>query len=192
MLIASCHCGAIRLEIARKPRLISNVLAMPLLVLALLLSAACAATPRIRQERPIGTDLSLYNTVQVIVDATERIRKQSGYDPTAAALMKEFAANIKASGKYSIVNAEPATGKVLEVYLDITELNYVHGAARSLVGILAGRAILNVTMTLKDRETGDVFGVVSAGHSSSHTQGGFSPMTSRQVSAIAKELSSRL
>ena len=117
----------------------SSGLAMLLLVLALFLITACAAIPRIQQERPIGTDLSSYNTVQVIIDASEPIRKQTGYDPTFAELLEEFAGNIKASGKYSIVGSETPKGKVLEVRLDITQLNYVHGAARGLVGILGGR-----------------------------------------------------
>jgi hypothetical protein len=149
-------------------RLIRSVLAV-----ASILIAGCAATPTIQQVRPIEADLSRYRAIQVVVDAPEPIRMQTGYDITAAELMKEFVANVSTSSKYATVDTEARTGKGLEARLTITEFNYVSGAARGMLGILGGRAILNVTMTLKDKETTAVVGTVSAGHSSSHIQGVF-------------------
>lgn len=81
---------------------------------------------------------------------------------------------------------------MLETKLTVTELNYVHGAARAAVGILAGRAVLKVTMTLRDKSNGAVLGTITAEHSSSHLQGVFGPTTGRQISAIAQELASKL
>lgn len=78
------------------------------------------------------------------------------------------------------------------VRLTIVDLNYVHGAARGFVGILAGKAVLDVIMTLKDKEGGAVVGTVTEGHKSHHGQGVFSPTTGRQVTAISKELATRV
>ena len=169
-----------------------NALIPVLLVLASLLIAGCAATPTVHEARPIEGDLSRHSTVQAVVEASEHIRKQTGYDITAAELLKEFIANVSASGKYASAATGTPETKGLEARLTITDFNYVSGAARGLVGVLGGRAILHVTMTLKDNQTGAVVGTVSAGHASSHMQGVFSPVTSRQITAIAKELAAKL
>lgn len=166
------------------------VFALLLMIAALL--AGCAATPTVREEGRTAADLSRFSTVQVIVEAPESVRKDDGYAETSAELLKEFIEAVKATGKYSSVGTQAAGSRVLETRLTINELNYVHGAARGGFGILAGRAVLKVTMTIKDNANGAVLGTVSADHSSSHLQGVFSPTTSRQVSAIAKELASKL
>ncbi len=162
------------------------------LALASFVISGCAVTPDIQQTRPIEADLSRYSALQTVVDAPEHIRKQAGYDITAAELAREFIANVSASKKFATVGTEARTGKSLEARLTITEFNYVSGAARGMLGILGGRAILQVTMSLKDNENAMVIGTITAGHTSSHAQGVFSPVTSGQISAIAKELSSRL
>jgi hypothetical protein len=156
------------------------------------LVSGCAATPKIQQKTANATDLSSYDTVQVVVEASQQIRKRNGYEATAAELMGEFTEHVRTSGKYVIDGAEASKGKVLAIALTITELNYVHGATRGVIGIMGGRAVLNVTMTVKDKVTGDVLSVVSARDASNHAQGMFSSTTSRQISAIAKELSSKL
>ena len=164
-----------------------------ILALASLLIAGCAATPSVQQVRPVEADLSSrYRALQVVVDAPEAIRKQNGYDVTAAELQQALISNVAAASKFATVGTGAGTGKGLEARLTINELNFVSGASRAVVGILAGRAVLQVTMTLKDSETGNVLGIVNAGHSSSHAQGVFSPATGGQITAIAKELSSRL
>lgn len=157
-----------------------------------LLTAGCAVIPRIQQPQPIAQDLSRYSAVQVFVDAPQEIRQKTGYDSTSAELLEEFIANVKASGKYALVGTNDLTGKGLEVRLNITELNYVHGGTRAAVGIFGGRARLSVTMMIKDKTNGSVVGVVSAGDTSRHIQGVFSATTSRQVAAIAKELAAKL
>lgn len=106
--------------------------------------------------------------------------------------MTEFADNLKATGRYSQIGAEVRDAKPLLARLTITELNYVHGATRGMTGILAGRAILSVTLTVTHKTTNAVLGEFSAGHSSSHAQGVFSPVTSAQVTAIAKELAAKM
>jgi hypothetical protein len=165
---------------------------LSVLVLASFLIAGCAATPSVQQVRPIEGDLARYRALLVVVDAPEEIRKQNGYDITAAELQRGLIANVAASGKYATVGTGAGTGKGLEARLTIIEFNYVSGAARGTLGIMAGRAVLHVTMTLKDTETAKVLGMVNAAHSSSHAQGVFSPVTSAQISAITKEFSSRL
>ena len=163
------------------------------LALASILIAGCAATPSVQQVRPVEADLSSrYRALQVVVDASEEIRKQNGYDVTAAELQQALITNVAAAAKFAAVGTGAGTGKGLEARLTINELNYVSGASRAAVGILAGRAVLHVTMTLKDTETGNVLGIVNAGHASSHGQGVFSPATGGQITAIAKEFSSRI
>ncbi len=162
------------------------------LITAVLL-IGCAATPTIKTSDPITSGLaSQYKTVHVIVDAPKNIRETAGFEVTSSTLLKEFTDNLKATGKYSIVGPEVKTGRVLVTQLTITDLNYVHGATRGTVGIFGGRAVLNVTMTLKDRESNAPLGEITAGHSSHMGQGVFSPVTSTQITAIAKELSAKL
>ena len=126
------------------------------------------------------------------MDAPQHVRSKHGYDITADELARQFIANVAASGKFSAVGREPATGKGIVARLMITDFNYVSGAARGAGGIIAGRAVLRVSMVLTDSENGSALGSLSAGHASSHGQGVFSPVTSGQITAIAKELSSRL
>ena len=168
----------------------TSILAFLLLVAAVL--GGCAATPTVREEGRSTADLSQYSSVQVIVDAPESVRGKEGYAETSAALLKEFADAVRATGKFSAVGPQAAGTRVLEAHLAINELNYVHGGGRAVGGILAGRAVLKVTLTLRDKTKGAVLATVSADHSSSHLQGVFSPTTGRQITAISKELASKL
>ena len=154
--------------------------------------SACAATPRVLEQGPPDTDLSRYKAVVVTVEASDAVRKGEGYDATSAELLNEFVSNLKASGKYAVVSAEAGNAGSLDVRLTITRLNYVHGAARGFFGIVAGRAVLEVTMTVKDKDSGAILRAITADHASHHGQGVFSPTTSRQVAAIAKDLAGRL
>jgi hypothetical protein len=169
----------------------NSPLFLSILASASILITGCAATPSV-QRGAIQGDLSQYRSVRVIVAAPEPIRAQTGYDVASAELSREFLVNVLATGRHATTGSEPLTGKSLEALLTITGFNYVSGAARGQVGILAGRAVLNVTMTIKDIETGATVGTVSAAHASSHAQGVFSPVTSTQITAIAKELSAVL
>ena len=152
----------------------------------------CAATPWTEQLRPIDIDLLEFESAQVLVDGSEGVRHKTGYESTASALSKELIENLQASKKFKTVGPNTQRGKVLQAFLLITDLNYVHGAARGFMGIGGGRAVLTVTMILKDQQTGRVLGAVKASDRSSHAQGILSPTTSRQVSAIAKEYSVRI
>jgi hypothetical protein len=57
---------------------------------------------------------------------------------------------------------------------------------------MSAKAILNVTMTTKDKESGSLLRVINAGHTSSHALGVLSSSTIGQVSAIAKALAAKL
>lgn len=160
--------------------------------LASFVIAGCAATPAVQQVRPIEADLSRYAALHIVVDAPEHVRSKTGFDITSAELRREFMANVVASGKFAFVGTEKQPGRNLEARLTITDLNYVSGASRGGIGILAGRAVLNVTLTLKDMETSEDIGAITAAHASSHAQGVFSPVTSTQITAIAKEFSLKL
>jgi hypothetical protein len=161
-------------------------------LLAIFFLAACAATPMVQEQRTANANASGYGDVRVVVDAPDDIRQMTGYAETAAELLEAFIANVKASGKYATVGPNIGTGKTLETRLTIKQFSYVHGAGRIMGGILAGRAVLQVDMTVKDPQTDTVLALVTANHASHLGQGVFSPTTSRQVSAIAKELSAKL
>lgn len=161
------------------------VLVLPLLLIG------CAAVPTVEQPQLISSELGRFKVVQIVIDGTEKIRQTAGFENTSAALREEFTANLRASGRFTEVGADPRPGSLV-VKLVITELNYVHGATRGLIGILAGRAVLNVTMSLSDSINGASLGEIRAEHSSSHAQGVFSPVTSTQVTAIANEFSAKL
>ena len=160
--------------------------------LASLIIAGCATTPTIGGVRPIDADLTKYKSLQIVVDAPAHIRGLAGYDIASAELQKEFTANIAASKEYAIVGTDVRPANALEARLTIMELNYVSSAARASLGIAAGRAVLDVTMTLKDVETAQVVGSTRASHASSHAQGVFSPVTSTQIAAIARMLAVQL
>jgi hypothetical protein len=156
----------------------------------ILLAAGCAATPMV--DGRIAADLAPYTMVQVLVEPDPAVRGAHGYDVTAAELAQQFIDNVRAGGKAAVPGPGFAEGRVLEAKLTIRSLSYVSGAGRGMGGIMAGRAVLAVTMTLTDKQTGAVLGAANAQHSSSHGQGVFSPTTARQVTAIAKELASRV
>jgi hypothetical protein len=147
--------------------------------------------PMVVRDHP-GADLSQYTTIQVIVEPYQGGAVPDGFEGTSATFRREFSDNLRASGKFAVAETETQGGKTLEARLSIDALNYVHGAARGTTGILAGRAVLNATLTLRDKETGAVIDVIRGSHASSHAHGVFGATTGRQVTAIAKEFSSRL
>lgn len=158
----------------------------------ILLTSGCAVAPKVEDLNPVSQALPTGGTLEASVDAPDPVRQMEGYNSTSAALLQEFIANVKATKKYATVGAGMIDDKAIQARLTITALNYVSGASRALTGIMGGRAVLSVKMTIMDKESGSVLGVVSAKHESSHVQGVFSPPTSRQVSAIAEVLAARL
>jgi hypothetical protein len=161
------------------------------LILAAALFAGCAATPSVRQDG-LGVDASRHRQAHVRVEGDDRVRNLHGYDLTRAALAKAFVEQLRASGKFTVLDAPAPAAQGLDVELRITNLNYASGAERGLTGSLGSRAVLSVTMTVSDLESKESLGRVTAGHASSRGQGVFSPTTSRQADAIGKELAERL
>jgi hypothetical protein len=147
--------------------------------------------PMVQREN-YGADLSAYSTVHVIMEAYAGAPLPHGYELTADTLRRELVDNLKAADKFAVIESETPGAKTLEARVRIEELNYVSGAARGTTGILAGRAVLNVSLALRDKDSGKVLDTVRASHASSHTAGVFGAVTSRQISAIAKEFASRV
>jgi hypothetical protein len=165
----------------------------PIISLAVLLIAGCAiAPPTIQQQQPISADLSRYRNVQVLVEAPDDVRKESGYESTSSELLRQFIGSVKSAGRYAFVGSEPPADPALEARLKITEFVYVSGATRVMTGVLSGRSTLAVTMTLRDKQSAAVLGEVSARHTSDLFQGVFSASSADQITAIAKELASKL
>jgi len=74
-------------------------------------------------------------------------------------------------------------GVLLSVF--IKDYRFIRPGTRYAVGIMAGNAFIESTLTFSDLKTGESFGSRSANTSSSAAQGIFSPMTNKQVEAIA-------
>src|SRR5262245_42505695 len=114
-----------------------NRVASLLVIAAALIVSGCAAKPGVRQVQPITADLSRYSVLAVVVDTNERTRGKPGYDITARELWREFVANVTASGRFRDVVEQTGLGDSLEARLTITNFNYVSGAARGTIGVLA-------------------------------------------------------
>ena len=54
-----------------------------------MLVIGCAATPWTEQLHPIETDFREFTAVQVMVDGSEGVRRETGYESTAAALTRD-------------------------------------------------------------------------------------------------------
>jgi hypothetical protein len=137
-------------------------------------------------------DLSAYTAVQVIMESYAGAERPHGYELTADTLRRELIDNLMAAGKFTVVEKETPGGKTLEARVRIQELSYVSGAARGTTGILAGRAVLNATLELRDKDSGDIVDTIRASHASSHAHGVFGATSGRQITAVAKEFASRI
>jgi hypothetical protein len=139
-----------------------------------------------------ASDLSRYDVLQVIVEPFQGGATPEGFEVTSRTLRDEFIDNVRASGKFAVVETPAAGGRVLEARLRIDALSYVHGAARGVLGLMAGRAVLGATLTLRDPETGAVVDTFRGSDASNHRHGAFGATTGRQITAMAKVFSSRL
>jgi hypothetical protein len=149
------------------------------------------ASPSVTQQHS-ASDLSRYDSLQVIFEPFPGGETPDGFEVTARTLQAEFIDNVRASGKFSVVETPAAGGKVLEARLRIDALNYVHGAARGMLGLMAGRAVLGATLTLKDPQTGAVIDTFRGSDASNHRHGALGATTGRQITAMAKIFSARL
>ncbi len=150
------------------------------------------ASPSVTQQQHTASDLSRYDTLQVIVEPFQGGAAPDGFDVTSRTLQAEFMDNVRASGRFAVVETTSTGGKVLEARLRIDALNYVHGAARGVFGLMAGRAVLGATLTLTDAETGAVIDTFRGSDASNHRHGAFGATTGRQITAMAKAFSSRV
>lgn len=149
------------------------------------------ASPSVTQAQA-ASDLSRYDSLQVIFEPFQGGETPDGFEVTSRTLQAEFTDNVRASGKFAVVETAAAGGKVLEARLRIDALSYVHGAARGMLGLMAGRAVLGATLTLRDAQTGAVIDSFRGSDASNHRHGAFGATTGRQITAMAKVFSSRL
>jgi hypothetical protein len=149
------------------------------------------ASPSVTQQHT-ASDLSRYDALQVIFEPFQGGEPPEGFEVTSRTLQAEFVDNVRASGKFPVVEASAARGKVLEARLRIDALSYVHGAARGMLGLMAGRAVLGATLTLRDPESGAVIDTFRGTDASNHRHGAFGATTGRQITAMARAFSSRL
>lgn len=70
-----------------------NGLAIGLPFIVSVLLAGCAATPKVLDDGPRGTDLSRYKTIAVAIEASDSVRQQTGYEVTSTELLDEFVSN---------------------------------------------------------------------------------------------------
>lgn len=156
------------------------------------LLASCAATPTTLDNEKSDVSLSKYDSVQVIVSAPPFIKQQTGYVLTSEALRTEFIDQLRNSGRFETVGLAVNGAKPLVAELVITRFNYVHGAARFFGGVFGGSAALGVTMTVRDKITGETLQTVTLHDGSKRLQGIFGATTGRQVSAMAREFAAEL
>jgi hypothetical protein len=76
-----------------------------------------------------------------------------------------------------------AEGTLLSVYVD--DFRFIRPATRYLTGVMSGNAFIESKLSFSDLRSGSVYGTQDASTSSSAWQGIFSPVTNKQVEAIA-------
>ena len=148
----------------------------------------CAATPETNTVQTDSASLSRYKNAYIVIEAEEEVKNRHGYYETAHALRNELHRKLRDERKFQKIGLQEIDEDSVEINVTIDDLHYVSGAGRGLFGIAAGRAVLKVTMKVMDNETKEVLLEVQTGDESSHAQGVFSPVTSKQVRAIANEL----
>ncbi|MBL8447739.1 MAG: hypothetical protein JNJ44_10050 [Zoogloeaceae bacterium] len=74
-------------------------------------------------------------------------------------------------------------GTLLYVY--VNDYRFIRPGTRYLTGVLSGNAFIDSKFTFTDLKTGSLLGSQTANTSSSAWEGVFSPMTNKQVEAIA-------
>ncbi len=165
---------------------------------AALLIAGCAANkPMVQQDR-YKVDLSAYTAIWVVVDAAKEITPGEALDATSAELRRHFVEQLRASGKFPVVEEAPAADKPLEARLTIASLRYVSGATRGMsmvvpiVGAVAGRSALAVDLKLTDTQSGEVLLRMNARQLERGGQNPFTATTGSQIADIAKELADRV
>ena len=165
---------------------------------AALLIAGCAANKPIVQQDRYNVDLSAYTAVRVVVDAVKEITPGEALDATSAELRQHFVEQLRAAGKFLVVEEPPAAGQQLEARLTIASLNYVSGATRGvsmvvpIVGLAAGRSALAVDLKLTDTQSGDVVLRMNARQVERGAQNPLTATTGSQIADIAKELADKV
>jgi hypothetical protein len=103
---------------------------------------------------------------------------------------ENFAEQAQAAGLPFEMQEGPAkatgqNGTLLTV--DVKDYRFIRPGTRYAVGVMAGNAFIESTLTFSDLKTGAKFGTQTANTSSSAWEGIFSAMTNKQVEAIAKD-----
>jgi hypothetical protein len=160
---------------------------MSLAAVCAALLSACASNPTVRNTGTRSGSLADYQGLAVTVQAADSVRRQSGFESTSDTLLKNFVSSAK-ERNLKVLTAKTSDPLVLDVTLTITSFNHVSGVKRGMIGMLGGRAALNVSMTVTDRDTGAVLRRVQANDTSKNMQGIFSATTGRQADAIADQL----
>jgi len=104
---------------------------------------------------------------------------------------ENFAEESTKAGIPLVVQDGPAkatgeAGTLLSVH--VADYRFIRPGTRYAVGIMAGNAYIESTLTFRDLRTGEVFATQAANTTSSAWQGVFSPMTNKQVEAIAADV----
>ncbi len=158
----------------------------------LILVAGCAATPTTSRQQAENVNLASFNNAYIVINAKEDIKNKDGYAKTADLLRNALQTNLKKMNVFKGVMLEEIKDNSVEINVEISEFNYVSGASRGILGVVAGRAVLQVTMRVIDSKTRKTLITVNSGHRSHQGQGVFSPVTSAQIKSIASELANNI
>jgi hypothetical protein len=97
---------------------------------------------------------------------------------------KKIVSAIRPTGLFNTINGDPDGSSQLEVYILISEFQYVSGAKRYLAWFLANNAILGGLIQLKDKDSGKIVGEMSFIEKSGDQKAMLSDYTGKQINKV--------
>lgn len=172
-----------------------SVLLATALLLGLNVLAGCAPTVQeIRADPPVAAARADMQAITITITADTAVQGRDGFatsmDELYEAVRKRLVATRPGVAVSRGVPGNAAAGTRLD--LTIEDFRYVSGAARFMVGVIAGNARLRVHVRLSDAQTGAPLGESVLGSTSSGKQGVLGPTTGRQIEAVAERVAAMI
>ena len=164
-----------------------------LLLVSFVLLSGCAATVTRQSADAAMPPLPPSASSKLVLNVNGSAASANSSD--WAAFKEEWQANFLEQARiagvpFEMQDGQPkATGEdgtLLSVH--VQDYRFIRPGTRFAVGIMSGNAYIESRLTFSSLKTGEVFGSKSASTSSSAWQGVFSPMTNKQVEAIAVDV----
>jgi len=162
---------------------------------ALLLSGCAATVHKSSAEAPLKTSAASAKNITMNVTGPRQITDSADWEQLKGewrAAMKSAAASIGAAFSPQEGKPQPTGEPGTLVVVNVNDYRYISPGARYGFGIMTGNAYLDSTVQFMDLQTGAVLGSRTYNTSSSAWQGAFSPMTEKQIQAIAVEIANEV